>query len=519
MRACPHLQSAENNELETKLPCKACMKAAALKSYRGPSAFLIPGNHDWIDGLEIFQRHIVHRGWLGGWLLPQEKSYFALKLPQKWWLLGIDLALEEDIDMCQYRYFAKIAEERMEADDSAIIVTHCPQWLVDWFWGHHTGKNLRQLVRGPLRGKVKLRLAGDLHFYMRHSFKTYGSEGISIPASSLSTPAGGSPVAGGSPRSSMVPSSGLLTDKTHRKLISKLSHLASESKVSGKSIKPTLQSDEHEKYGSPFVPYHRKEALPSSSPPSLEGSSPPTNWWPGLKVKSPINGGSPPELDRMGGRFYDPYSEWEGPPSGWTLNDAEHLVVCGAGGAFLHPTHVFAYSRFRPIHDPSAGPIHVRPVEKFVGKRSSYPSSSSLYSMKKMEQPKPAGGEYRCIASFPTASDSLKIGRLNLHTFRHVNSRFDLIGGMLYYLLVISALPRCSEVAEIFEASSVSDAISLFFRAMWSTFIFIFSKTYISCASFGILFLISLGFARGGGVGAISGESVSLPCAFLLVGT
>jgi len=33
--------------------------------------FAIPGNHDWIDGLETFQRYIQHRGWLGGWLLPQ----------------------------------------------------------------------------------------------------------------------------------------------------------------------------------------------------------------------------------------------------------------------------------------------------------------------------------------------------------------------------------------------------------------------------------------------------------------
>lgn len=28
-------------------------------------------------------------------------------------------------------------------------------------------------------------------------------------------------------------------------------------------------------------------------------------------------------------------------PSGWALCDPEHLVVCGSGGGFLHPTHVF----------------------------------------------------------------------------------------------------------------------------------------------------------------------------------
>ena len=33
----------------------------------------------------------------------QEKSYFALALPHGWWLFGLDLALVDDIDMCQCR--------------------------------------------------------------------------------------------------------------------------------------------------------------------------------------------------------------------------------------------------------------------------------------------------------------------------------------------------------------------------------------------------------------------------------
>ncbi len=80
---------------------RACAAAQALARYDGPTAFAIPGNHDWIDGLETFQRFIQHRGWLGGWLLPQEKCYWALALPHGWWLFGLDLALNEDIDICQ----------------------------------------------------------------------------------------------------------------------------------------------------------------------------------------------------------------------------------------------------------------------------------------------------------------------------------------------------------------------------------------------------------------------------------
>ncbi len=50
---------------------RASASADLLQQYDGPTAFAIPGNHDWIDGLETYTRHIQHKGWLGGWLLPQ----------------------------------------------------------------------------------------------------------------------------------------------------------------------------------------------------------------------------------------------------------------------------------------------------------------------------------------------------------------------------------------------------------------------------------------------------------------
>ena len=34
--------------------------------------------------------------------------------------------------------------------------------------------------------------------------------------------------------------------------------------------------------------------------------------------------------------------------------DPEHLIVNGLGGAFLHPTHVFAPARFASVPDPAA---------------------------------------------------------------------------------------------------------------------------------------------------------------------
>ena len=36
------------------------------------------------------------------------------------------------------------------------------------------------------------------------------------------------------------------------------------------------------------------------------------------------------------------------------LCDPEHLIVNGSGGAFMHPTHVFSYSRFACLKDEAA---------------------------------------------------------------------------------------------------------------------------------------------------------------------
>jgi hypothetical protein len=58
------------------------------------------------------------------------------------------------------RYFARIADERMGPRDGAILVTHQPRWLADWFHESAGAPNLRQLVRGHLRGRARVHLAG-----------------------------------------------------------------------------------------------------------------------------------------------------------------------------------------------------------------------------------------------------------------------------------------------------------------------------------------------------------------------
>lgn len=57
----------------------------------------------------------------------------------------------------------------MEENDSVLVITHEPNWLLDSYWSASTGKNMRTLICDFLKGRCKIRLAGDLHHYMRHS--------------------------------------------------------------------------------------------------------------------------------------------------------------------------------------------------------------------------------------------------------------------------------------------------------------------------------------------------------------
>ncbi|MEO5678702.1 MAG: metallophosphoesterase, partial [Acidimicrobiales bacterium] len=58
----------------------------------------LPGNHDWYDGLTAFLQVFCGGQWIGGWKTVQRRSYFACKLPNRWWLWGIDIQLETYID-------------------------------------------------------------------------------------------------------------------------------------------------------------------------------------------------------------------------------------------------------------------------------------------------------------------------------------------------------------------------------------------------------------------------------------
>ncbi|MDY7231817.1 metallophosphoesterase [Hyalangium rubrum] len=147
--------------------------ASAMRGQRPrPHLFAIPGNHDWYDGLVSFIRLFCQERALGGWTTHQRRSYFAVKLPHGWWLIGTDMQLESDLDDPQVQYFQEVAK-LMNKDDRVILCLAEPAWLRAQVRTPairlHQENNLDFLQHQVLGKKVSVFLAGDLHHYRRHA--------------------------------------------------------------------------------------------------------------------------------------------------------------------------------------------------------------------------------------------------------------------------------------------------------------------------------------------------------------
>eukprot|EP00959_Pyramimonas_sp_CCMP1952_P063914 1335491-Pyramimonas_sp.AAC.1 len=58
----------------------------------------------------------------------------------------MDLALHDDIDIHQLKYFVRTVEERLQPTDAVILITHQPLWLLDWFDGNKAAADDRNLA-------------------------------------------------------------------------------------------------------------------------------------------------------------------------------------------------------------------------------------------------------------------------------------------------------------------------------------------------------------------------------------
>ena len=160
------------------IPYTAALPAASDGSWRR-LLFVVPGNHDWYDGLSSFDymfckarfgRSAENR--IGGWLCPQHRSYFAIRLPHNWWIWGADIQLAQYLDAGQVLYFEGVAEAMKQHPTDApklILCTPEPSWNYDKDDKLQGDDNLSNITKiaNDAGARICAVIAGDLHHYAR----------------------------------------------------------------------------------------------------------------------------------------------------------------------------------------------------------------------------------------------------------------------------------------------------------------------------------------------------------------
>jgi hypothetical protein len=163
--------SGQQYEDRFKGPFRAALPQAPADG-PAPRLYAVPGNHDWYDGLTAFLRLFVRArdGRIGGWQTRQSRSYFAVQLPHRWWLLGFDVQSGAYIDDPQLRYFRQVAEQ-FRPGDRVILCPPAPSWVeaVDDRHAYDSIDYFMRTVIAPTGAEVKLMISGDLHHYARYS--------------------------------------------------------------------------------------------------------------------------------------------------------------------------------------------------------------------------------------------------------------------------------------------------------------------------------------------------------------
>jgi len=172
---------------------KGPFAAALPRSQPGhePDMYATPGNHDWYDGLVSFLRLFCAKGWIGGWRTRQRRSYFALKLPNRWWIWAIDIQLDTYIDDVQLAYFT---EQGIGAGDKIILLTAKPSWVaaIDGRVEPPSWRFLNFFEERMVRdsgARLVVTITGDRHHYAR--YEPEGGEGADEAPTRITAGGGG----------------------------------------------------------------------------------------------------------------------------------------------------------------------------------------------------------------------------------------------------------------------------------------------------------------------------------------
>jgi len=141
-----------------------------------PWLLAVPGNHDWYDGLSAFDQVFMHQRRIGGFETKQHRSYWAVALDvggKRWWIWGIDLALDAHVDRAQLDYFLKC---RVRTGEPVVLVLAAPLWT----YAEHRVRHLYEFERKVIfdRGlRLAMVLSGDRHYYIRRESTLYAEGG------------------------------------------------------------------------------------------------------------------------------------------------------------------------------------------------------------------------------------------------------------------------------------------------------------------------------------------------------
>jgi hypothetical protein len=158
--------------------------------------YVIPGNHDWYDGLNSFDFMFckarfgeAEENKIGGWLCPQHRSYFSIRLPHNWWIWGADIQLAQYLDAGQVLYFKGVAKTMNDHPTDVAKVILCtpePTWNKELGDIPQGEDNLSQIAKiaNDAGARICAVIAGDFHHYSRYvpkdsatSFITAGGGG------------------------------------------------------------------------------------------------------------------------------------------------------------------------------------------------------------------------------------------------------------------------------------------------------------------------------------------------------
>lgn len=173
------LASAKAYEDRTKGPFRAALPSAE----DSPLLLALPGNHDWYDGLSSFLRMFTQMRSIGGWQTRQRRSYFAVQLPNRWWLIGLDSQLGSFIDAPQLEFFATKVSAHLQQGDAVILCAAVPAWVhtaeedsdafnsLYWFERNIVRTRIDDITgeRIPTGAATRLWISGDSHHYARYT--------------------------------------------------------------------------------------------------------------------------------------------------------------------------------------------------------------------------------------------------------------------------------------------------------------------------------------------------------------